>query len=96
MGKQKSVDVFYLDFIKTFDTVSHSILLEKLAAHAFDRCILCWIKNWLDAEAQRVVVNGVIFNWWLVFCGAPQGLMLRSALIYYLYCDLDKGSRVAQ
>ena len=33
----KAVDVFYLDFIKAFDTVSHGILLEKLAAHGLDR-----------------------------------------------------------
>ncbi|GAB0182471.1 mitochondrial enolase superfamily member 1 [Grus japonensis] len=32
----KTVDVVYLDFIKAFDTVSHSILLEKLAAHSLD------------------------------------------------------------
>lgn len=35
----KAVDVFYLDFRKAFDIVSHSILLEKLAAHSLDRCI---------------------------------------------------------
>ncbi len=53
----KAVDVIYLDFSKAFDTVSHSILLEKLMAHGLYRCILQWVKNWLDGRAQRVVVN---------------------------------------
>ncbi|TRZ07386.1 hypothetical protein HGM15179_019724 [Zosterops borbonicus] len=44
----KAVDVVYLDFSKAFDTVSHSILLEKPAAHGLDRSTLCWVKNWLD------------------------------------------------
>ncbi|PKU48703.1 rna-directed dna polymerase from mobile element jockey-like [Limosa lapponica baueri] len=38
----KAVDVVYLDFSKAFDTVSHSILLEKLAAHGLDGNTLCW------------------------------------------------------
>ena len=29
----KAVDVVYLDFSKTFDTISHSIPLEKLDVH---------------------------------------------------------------
>ncbi|GAB0199615.1 mitochondrial enolase superfamily member 1 [Grus japonensis] len=32
----KAVDVVCLDFSKGFDTVSHSLLLEKLAAHGLD------------------------------------------------------------
>jgi len=48
----KPVDVLYLDFSKAFDTFPHSILLEKLAAHGLDGCILRWIKNWMDGRAQ--------------------------------------------
>jgi len=36
----KAVDVAYLDFSKAFDTVSHSILLENLAAQGMDGCTL--------------------------------------------------------
>jgi len=55
----KAVDVIYLDFSKAFDTVPHSILPEKLAAHGLDGCTLCWIKSCLNGQAQRVMVNGV-------------------------------------
>ncbi|KAK4827287.1 hypothetical protein QYF61_016433 [Mycteria americana] len=42
VGEGKAVDVVYLGFSKAFDTVSHSILLEKLAAHGLDGCTLRW------------------------------------------------------
>jgi len=48
MDEGKAVDVIYLDFSKAFDTVPHSILLEKLAVHGLDGCSLHWIKNWLN------------------------------------------------
>ena len=59
----KAVDVVYLDFSKAFDTVSHSILLQKLAVRGLDRYTLGWVRNWLEGRAQRVVVNGVKSSW---------------------------------
>ncbi|PKU32719.1 rna-directed dna polymerase from mobile element jockey-like [Limosa lapponica baueri] len=41
----KAVDVVYPDFSKAFDTISHSILLEKLAAHGLNGRTLCWVKS---------------------------------------------------
>jgi len=59
----KAVDVIYLDVSKVFDPVSHSILLEKLAACGLEGCMICWINIWLHGRAQRVVVNGVKSSW---------------------------------
>ena len=59
----KAVDVVYLDFSKAFDTVSHSILLGKLAARGLDRYTLLWVRNWPEGHAQRVIVNGVKSSW---------------------------------
>lgn len=40
MNERKALDVVYLDFTKAFDTVFHSIFVEKSAVHGLNRYIV--------------------------------------------------------
>jgi len=64
------------DFSKAFDTVSHSILTDKSVRYGLDTCPIRWVENWLDSQAQRVMICGMKSDWWLTTNDVIQGLIL--------------------
>jgi len=82
----KAVAVVCLNFHKAFYTISHSILLEKLAAPGLNGRTLHWVKNRLDGQDQRAEVNGVksmVFpgvQYWGQFCLISLSMTQTSGL----------------
>ena len=74
------------DLTKAFDTVSHKVLLEKLAYYGLSNVSLNLMKSYLSDRHQAVMLNGVMSSFRLVEHGVPQGSVL-GPLLFIIYVN---------
>jgi len=74
-----------LDLSAAFDTIDHTILLERLETVAgIRRAALAWLRSYLRDRTQSVIINGVRSTTVDLSIGVPQGSVL-GPLLFLVY-----------
>ena len=80
----------FLDIKKVFDTIDHSILLQKLEYYGIREEELKLFSSYLHNRRQCCIVNSHQSSFQTVRCGVPQGSILGPLLFIILMKDLPK------
>ena len=83
----------FIDLKKAFDTVNHSILINKLEHYGIRETSLDWFKSYLNNRHQFVSFNGHFSDYKVMTCGVPQGSVLGPLLFLIYINDLPNISQ---
>lgn len=86
----KTANVIILYFSRTFDTIPHGILLDKLFNCEMNRFTWCWVMKCLDSRVQNVLVNGATSDWWTITSSILQGSFLEFILLMVLWWSVGR------
>ena len=82
----------FIDISKAFDSMNHSILLDKLYCMGFRGLVHFWLSDYLSSRFQYVEVNGKQSSYRKISCGIPQGSILGPLIFLLRINDLPNFS----
>ena len=88
MSCGRLVGMVCIDLKKAFDTVDHTILLDKLRLIGVSDSSLNWFRSYLTDRQQCVDVNGTRSGFLNISCGVPQGSILGPQLFLIYINDM--------
>ena len=76
------------DLSKTFDCLSHDLLVAKLHAYGLDLASLKILQDYFTNRKQRTKVQSFYSAWEKILSDVPQGSILDPLLFNIFMCDM--------
>ena len=84
IDQKNGVILVLLDLSSAFDTIDHTILIQRLQSYGVKGSALNWFRSYLTSRTQRVFIQNEVSQVTSIPYGVPQGSIL-GPILFILY-----------